>query len=547
MSDFMEHGVKTPTDLNSEIQTLRARIMDLEARVLVQDARIRELCESEQGFRQLAESIRDVFWLVDWIEQRVIYVSPHYEAVWGRPPESLYQDTLQWIDAIHPDDREAVQNAYLPASVAPFDETYRIIRPDGSLRWIHDRRFPIRNAEGVVYRIAGIAEDVTEYRLALDALRESEARYRSLYEDNPSMYFTVAADGTVLSVNKFGAQQLGYTVRELVGRSVFDVFHPEDREEVRRQVADCLKDSTRTGHWEFRKIHRDGHTIHVEEAARSIKSSDGRSMILVVCEDITERRQIEEALRQSEERFRTLTSLAPVGIFLADKNQQCLFVNERWCELAGMSHEEALGQGWQRAVHPQDLARISNEWSVHTDQGDQFSYEFRFNTRKGEVTWLFGRGVPLCDDDQKVTGWLGTITDITERKKAEVALRASEERYRAFYESNPCMFFTVDPGGNVISVNKFGAERLGYRVEELVGRSVLGVLHEDDRDLARRQLADCVANPGTIARWRFRKRRRDGAVISVREAARAIREGDGRIVVLIVCDEEQAGDVKQAV
>jgi PAS domain S-box-containing protein len=265
-------------------------------------------------------------------------------------------------------------------------------------------------------------------------------------------------------------------------------------------------------------------------------------MILVVCEDISERRQIEEALRQSEERFRTLTSLAPVGIFLADSKQQCLFVNERWCELAGMSSTEAMGNGWLRAIHPLDLARVSSEWSDHFGKGEQFSMEFRFDTKKGQVTWLFGRGVPLCNGHGEITGWLGTITDITERKKTEQALRNSEERYRSFYENNPSMFFTVDVGGIVISVNNFGAEQLGYRREELIGRSVLAVLHEDDRDSAKRQLAACAASPGTVAHWRFRKRRRDGAVIQVREAARAIREGDGRVIVLIVCDEENPED-----
>lgn len=528
----------------SEVRELRALVMELEGRILAQDAVIRNLRESEESFRQMAEGIRDVFWLVDWLDQRVIYVSPHYEAVWGRPLESVYQDTLQWIDAIHPEDRERVQNAYLPASVAPFDETYRIIRPDGSMRWIHDRRFPIKNADGAVYRVAGIAEDVTEIREALDALLQSEERYRVLYDDNPSMYFTVGADGTVLSVNDFGARQLGYKVADLVGQSVFEVFHPDDREAVRLQVDACLRDFKRTGRWEFRKIHRDGHTIYVEEVARGLIGPDGKPLVLVVCEDITERRQMEEALRQSEERFRTLTSLAPVGIFLADSKQECLFVNERWCELAGMSSEEALGQGWRRAVHPQDLARLSSEWSAHTESGENFTLEFRFNTPKGEVTWLFARGVPMHDGNGATTGWLGTITDITERKKAEEALRASEERYRAFYDNNPSMFFTVDVSGTVISVNTYGAERLGYRVEDLLGRSVLGVLHEDDRERARRQLAECAMHPGLVARWRFRKRRRDGSVMPVREAARAIRDGNGRIVILIVCDEvaeEEAG------
>ncbi|HQV46963.1 MAG TPA: PAS domain S-box protein, partial [Nitrospira sp.] len=176
--------------------------------------------ESQERFLQLAEHIREVFWITDPAKTRVLYISPGYEEVWGRSCESLYAMPGSWMDAIHPDDRLRVRDAAMSRQISgAYSEEYRILRPDGSVRWIWDRAFPIRDASGTVYRIAGFAEDVTERKRVEAALIESERRYRVLFDDNPSMYFMVDAAGIVLSVNRFGADRLGYDVPELLGSS----------------------------------------------------------------------------------------------------------------------------------------------------------------------------------------------------------------------------------------------------------------------------------------------------------------------------------------
>ena len=133
----------------------------------------RELRTSEERFRQLAENIREVFYLTDIRNQRVLYVSPAYEEVWGRTCKSLYDDPESFLAAIHPDDRDAVLHAYVRRN--PTMHEYRIVRTDGSTRWIWDRGFPIRDEKGEIYRFAGIAEDITERKRAEQALLESQA------------------------------------------------------------------------------------------------------------------------------------------------------------------------------------------------------------------------------------------------------------------------------------------------------------------------------------------------------------------------------------
>lgn len=124
--------------------------------------------------------------------------------------------------------------------------------------------------------------------------REREERLRFLYEDNPSMYFIVARDGTVLSANRFGANYLGYTPEELEGRPVFDVVHEEDHERVRRHLEECLRSPGEVFQWEFRKVKKHGETLWVREVARAVRKADGELAILIVCHDVTETKQAEE-------------------------------------------------------------------------------------------------------------------------------------------------------------------------------------------------------------------------------------------------------------
>jgi PAS domain S-box-containing protein len=136
---------------------------------------VQRLRDSEERFRQLAENIQEVFWMSDPAKSQILYVSPVYEKIWGRPPASLYADARNWIAAIHPEDRDRVIQAALTRQASgEYDEEYRVVRPDGTQRRIHDRAFPVRNEVGEVYRIVGVAEDVTARRAAEEERRHLE-------------------------------------------------------------------------------------------------------------------------------------------------------------------------------------------------------------------------------------------------------------------------------------------------------------------------------------------------------------------------------------
>ena len=188
------------------------------------------LRESEQKFRQLAENISEVFWVADVTADRVLYVSAAYERVWGRTCQSLYQNRRSFLEAIHADDHDRIVAAYENQvyNQVPVNQEYRIVRPDGSLRWIWDRSFPVREDSGRVYRFVGVAEDVTERKRAEEALRESEVRFRAIFENAAIGIALVDVHGHPLESNAALQKMLGYTRFELAEKVFTEYTHPGD-------------------------------------------------------------------------------------------------------------------------------------------------------------------------------------------------------------------------------------------------------------------------------------------------------------------------------
>lgn len=189
----------------------------------------------------------------------------------------------------------------------------------------------------------------------------------------------------------------------------------------------------------------------------------------LVRREITAREKADHRLRMSEERFRALADSSPIGIFLTDTHGQCLYTNRRWQQICDLTLEESLHEGWRQTIHPEDRAAVLATWHTDAQAGREYAQEFRILTRQGEVRWVQGRAKPILDENGEITGHVGTSADLTDRKQAELALRKSEERYRALFESAADGIVTSTSEGIITDCNTGLETLLGWSREELRG------------------------------------------------------------------------------
>jgi two-component system sensor histidine kinase/response regulator len=414
--------------LSESLHRARRRVVAAE-RQRADDA----LRETEERFRQLAENIHEIFWERDARDDRLIYVSPGYEDLSGRTCEALREQPRSWVETIHPDDRDrAVEHMEQYRRGVFTDGEFRMLRPDGSVRWIRNRAFPITGQTGAVARIAGLAEDITDRKRTEEALRESEQRWRSLTEALPQLVWSATPDGACDYFSTQWTQHTGVPEGDLLGWRWLAVLHPDDREPTRQLWTDSVAGR---GPYdvEYRVRRRDGEYRWFKTRGTPIRDSGGRVVKWFgTCTDISELRHTEEALRESEERFRGTFENAAVGITHTDAAGRFLRVNQKYCDIVGFPREELLTKAIRDLTHPDDVAAtVAKYAALAAGESSSYSQEKRDIRKDGSVVWIHvsvslqrdARGAPLHT--------IGIIQDISVRKRLETELLQAKEAAEA--------------------------------------------------------------------------------------------------------------------
>ncbi len=351
-------------------------------------------------------------------------------------------------------------------------------RPTGHLCIMDELPFLFDRPQGsAIVKVFGSRAGAELERLrSEEVLRTREEWFRALYDDNPSMYFTLSPDGTIISVNRYGATQLGYRSDELIGQSVLMVFDAVDRQTVLAQLEQCTGSPFRTFEWDIQKIRKDGTRLWVHERARAIIDSDGTPRILIVCEDVSERRRTRQLLS-------TLIRESPLPIISLDNKARLTSWNPAATRLFGWSEEEVLGRELPY-VRPGDEAASDELWAAGLRGEVAGPIEVRRQRKDGTMLDLLLWPVYLQEEPGSVGTGIAIYVDQSSLIQTEKALRASEERFRQIAETVEEVFWSCDPTvGKILYVSP-GYERIWGRPPDSLyaePKSFLDAIHPDDR------------------------------------------------------------------
>lgn len=308
--------------------TLLRTICEITANAIKRKAQVEKLRESEMRFRQMAESVTEVFYLSDPIQNKILYISPAFEEIWGMPVQKLYDYMPAFVESIVDEDKaRVIEMLEMQGKGVITDIEYRIHRPDGSIRWIRDRAFPIFDEHKNVIRTSGIADDISKYKLKEEELRNSEELYRSLIESSDAIIFMVDRNRKITFANKVTLEQFSTTYEELIGTTLEKLVDPNDFKKY-----DGLFDSV------FKKNERvvveseltiNGNFLCTRNSIVPIRNNQGEpTHLLINALDITELAKAHKLINRSNERLK--------GLQLVDRAIIQGGLNEEPAELAAI-------------------------------------------------------------------------------------------------------------------------------------------------------------------------------------------------------------------
>ena len=428
---------------------------------------VEALQDSEKRYRRLFESAQDGILILDADTGEVVDVNPFllkllgysYSAICGQHIWELgvFKDIAASKDAF----KTLQDNEYIRYEDLPLESLDR--RPIAvefvSNVYMVDQRKVIQCN----------IRDITARKRTDQRLRDLAA----IVESSDDAIISKTLEGCILTWNKAAQRIYGYTAEEIVGQSV-SILIPQDQPDEWSKILAKLKSGETVTHYETVRVRKDGECIHVSLAISPVNNAEARIVgASTIARDITERKRVEEALRESEEKYRRIVETANEGICVADGDYLVTYVNRKMADILGYLPEEIIGKPLGNFLFPEDLADYEEKVS-HRIQGINETYESRFRRKDGGECWTNVSSTAISTEDGRFMGSFGMFSDITERKLAEDALRESEERFSRFFRASPVgTSITRLSDGQFADVNDAFLGLFGYTREEVIGQSPL--------------------------------------------------------------------------
>lgn len=460
--------------------------------------------------------------------------------------QQAYQYTLQELqkmkitDLVAPESKQQIETRLKNITEndgAMIDAIHR--RKDGSFFHVEISARHIQ-IDGRTF-LHQVIRDITERKQAEIALRESEERFRTTLHSTGDAIITTDLNGHIRFMNPVAETLTGWTENDASGRpihEVFCIFNEETGEKVENPVDKVLANGVivmLSNHTFLRS--KDGREIAIGDSGAPIRDAEGKiAGVVLVFRDQTHEREAQRKIRESESHFHTLAEYSPVGIFRTRADGYTTYVNPRWCQLSGLTREEAMGNGWLKAVHPNDRDNVENGWKLDVGDEKVSVAEYRFLRSDGQIVYVLGRSVPEFDTEGNLSGFIGTITDITEQKQAQ----ALQFRLLNIVEKSLNEIYVFDTATlKFESANRGALENLGYNLEEFQQLTPVDIKPEFTDETFRKTIEPLISGEKDKLVIETKHRRKDGSTYPVEIHLQLNQSEDKSVVLAFASDISQ--------
>jgi PAS domain S-box-containing protein len=436
------------------------------------------LSESESRLNSILNSLKDVVWSVSASTFEVLYLNPATESVYQRPRQDFFDNPQVWFDSIHPEDRDrAFEYNRKVIAEGSGDIEYRILRPDGEVRWVRDKSRVIYDETGKAVRIDGLASDITEGKQA----EQAQAMLTTIIEATPDLVGTADAQGNVLYMNKAGRRMLGIGENEDLSTTQISEFHRKSAAEL--IVSEGLPAAIKDGVWSSETAfeYRNSKEIPVSQVIMSHKGENGQvEFFSTIARDITPAKQAEEALRQSEARLAEAQKVAHVGSWEFDLATGEIAWSEELFRVWGMEPNQPVPtyEELVQKIYPDDREVFVKAVELAITEGKPYEFDNRTLRPDGSIGYMFSKGQPIFNSQGQVIKLCGIGLDISDRHLSEEQLRQTTSELKAVFQAFPDLYFRLNSDGTILDYNagQIGTENLYIPPEVFLGKRMQDIL-----------------------------------------------------------------------